>query len=517
MCSTMGYQSKRELLLQIQNRYLAASYSEKKTILTEFVMATEYDRKYAIRLLRGTSPSKPVAKIKRPRDSKYGASVIDALSLAWRTANCICTKRLVPFLPELVPKLESHGHLKLTAEDRKLLLAIGSSMAERLLRATKGVKGKSLTKPGTLLKSNIPIRTFADWENTEVGFFEVDLVAHCGNSVAGTFMWTLVMTDVASGWTEFVALPRRSAAEVVKAIRQIQKVLPFRILGIDVDNGGEFINKELIKFCQNQEITFTRCRAYRKNDQCFVEQKNGAVVRGVVGYDRLEGAEALAQLTELYLSLRLYNNFYQPSMKLLTKTRDGDKVQRTYDLARTPYRRILDSDALSKVTRDNLSDLSQRTDPVELMSVLRRQQDSLWKIALAIMQDSSPGPLPEKLPVEIISGPKSASETQARKYKRQSKPRAKRPDPFAEVNETLHAWLLESPEKSCRDLLSKLREVHPGKYLDYSLRRLQREASAWRAAADILAPNYHPPYSSRSLVSSENRGVDKYRKTPING
>lgn len=502
MGSTMGYQSKRELLLQIQSRYLVAQYAEKKAILTEFVMSTEYDRKYAIRLLRGKQPSTPASKIKRPRKSKYGATLVDALSLAWRTANCICTKRLVPFLSELVPKLESQGHLKLTAENRELLLAIGSSMAERLLRSTKGCsKGKSLTKRGTLLKSNIPIRTFTDWVNTEVGFFEVDLVAHCGKSVAGTFMWTLVMTDVASGWTECVALPRRSAAEVVKAIRQIQKVLPFPILGIDVDNGTEFINELLIEFCKKEKITFTRCRAYRKNDQCFVEQKNGSVVRRVVGYDRLEGAEALEQLKELYLSLRLYNNFFQPSMKLLTKTRDGSKVQRTYDSARTPYRRILDSDALSKVTTDNLSDLNQRMDPVELISVLQRQQDSLWKIARAIMQDSAPGPLPEKLPIEIISGPKSASETQARKYKRQSQPRAQRSDPFAEANEKIHAWLLESPEKSCKDLLGKLRELHPDKYLDYNLRRLQRQASAWRAAADILAPNYYPPHSSRSSIS----------------
>jgi hypothetical protein len=228
-----------------------------------------------------------------------------------------------------------------------------------------------------------------------------------------------------------------------------------------------------------------------------VEQKNGAVVRRVVGYDRLEGPEALKQLTELYLSLRLYNNFYQPSMKLLSKTRDGSKVQRTYDSARTPYRRILDSDVLSNVTIENLSDLNQELDPVELMSVLECQQDSLWKIARAIIQDSTPGPLPEKLPVEIISGPKSASETRARQYKRQSKPRVQRPDPFAEANEQLHIWLLESPEKSCKDLLKKLRELHPGKYLDYHLKRLHRQASKWRAAAGIPAPNYYPPQLSR--------------------
>src|SRR6185369_2792369 len=181
----------------------------------------------------------------------------------------------------------------------------------------------STTRPGALLKHQIPIRTFSDWNDLKPGYMEADLVAHCGTSVQGTFLNTLVLTDIATGWTECLALLFRSQDHVMIALNQVRPILPFPLLGLDTDNGSEFLNHELLQYCQNEQINFTRCRPYRKNDQCHVEQKNGAIVRRVVGYDRYEGTAACKQLATLYGILRLYINFFQPSMKLLTKQRNG--------------------------------------------------------------------------------------------------------------------------------------------------------------------------------------------------
>jgi len=308
----MSFQAKRELLLQTGQRYRTADSPMKTTILDEFVLATGYDRKYAIRLLNCPLPP-PVAAIRRPRARRYGPTIQEALLVAWTAANCICAKRLIPFLPELVPLLERHGHLTLSPETRANLLRVSPATADRLLRKSRQPsvgKGISTTKAGTLLKKQIPMRTFTEWEETSIGFFEIDLVAHCGSNIAGTFLWTLVMTDVASGWTECYALPQRSGAGVVQAVCHLQRLLPFPILGLDTDNGSEFINEHLMAFCIANKITFTRGRAHRKNDQCFVEQKNGQIVRQIVGYDRYDGPLALRQLTELYRAVRLYVNFY---------------------------------------------------------------------------------------------------------------------------------------------------------------------------------------------------------------
>lgn len=209
----MGFQAKRELLLQTWGRYNEARGKAKTTILDEFVLATGYDRKYAIRLLRRPSLSPPASRIKRPRAGKYGIAVQDALKVAWAATNFFFGKRLVPFLPELLPLLEHHGGLALPEDVRAQLLSVSAATAVRLLMPSRRVhrgRGISTTKPGKLLKHQIPLRTFTDWEDTPVGFFEMDLVAHCGTNVARTFLWTLVMTDVASGWTECVPLLQRS-------------------------------------------------------------------------------------------------------------------------------------------------------------------------------------------------------------------------------------------------------------------------------------------------------------------
>src|SRR5215213_305354 len=234
----MSFQAKRELLAQVAPRYQHATQSHKSLILDEFVAAIGYVRKYAIRLL--SQPVPPPAPIKRPRQRRYGPAVQDALLTAWAATNFICAKRLVPFLPELGPSLERHGHLQLTDDVRAQLLSISPATADRILRARRQAEhphGISTTKSGKLLKHQVPVRTFNDWNDASPGFFEADLVAHCGSSAEGSSLYSLVLTDVATGWTECLALPYRSQHVVVQALGHAKQLLPFPLLGLDADNG----------------------------------------------------------------------------------------------------------------------------------------------------------------------------------------------------------------------------------------------------------------------------------------
>ena len=275
----------------------------------------------------------------------YDEAVRLSLITIWKAANRICSKRLMPFLPEFIPTLERFGHLSLPADVRERLLAMSAATADRLLYRERHPEGRSVstTRPGRLLKHQIAVRTFADWNELAPGFMEADLVAHCGERSEGAYLNTLVLTDIATGWTECVALLRRSEADVSGAIHATRRCLPFPLLGLDTDNGGEFINYELLRYCEKEKITFTRSRAYRKNDQAHVEEKNGSVVRRLIGYDRYEGSDAWRALSALYRVLRLYVNFFQPSMKLLSRERLGGHTTKHYDKARTPYKRVLES------------------------------------------------------------------------------------------------------------------------------------------------------------------------------
>jgi hypothetical protein len=280
MRSHLSYRAKRELLCQIAPRYREASSAFKEVILDEFVAATGYARKYAIRLLN--HPVDLKLTIERPRPPHYGPEVHQALHLTWTAANHICAKRLIPFLPLLVESLERHGHLQLSEECRSQLLSMSPATADRILRPYRkqGQHGLSTTRSGTLLKKQIPIRTFQDWNEAKAGFMEADLVAHCGHQTDGSFLYTLTLTDIATGWTEFLPLLNRTQEAVVAALKRVQHLLPFPMLGIDTANGAEFINVELMAYCEQAHITFTRGRPRHSNDQCYVEQKNGQIVRG---------------------------------------------------------------------------------------------------------------------------------------------------------------------------------------------------------------------------------------------
>ncbi len=277
------------------------------------------------------------------------------------------------FCQRLLSRLLRHGHLQLSEQCRSQLLSMSPATADRILRPCRKQerRGISTTRSGTLLKKQIPIRTFQDWNEVKPGFLEADLVAHCGTQADGSYLYTLTLTDIATGWTECLPLLNRGESAVVAALKRSQQLLPFPILGIDTDNGGEFINMELMAFCEQAQITFTRGRPRRSNDQCYVEQKNGQIVRQVVGYDRFTGELAYRQLTELYRALRVYVNCFQPSMKLQAKQREGSKVHRTYDQAQTPMQRLLASGTVSAKKQHELQRITEALDPLRRLATAR--------------------------------------------------------------------------------------------------------------------------------------------------
>jgi hypothetical protein len=329
--------TRAELLEVVRERYGSARPPERRLILDEFVAVSGYHRKHAIRLLK--QPGGGPAPDRRGRSPVYDAAVRAALVVVWEASDRICGKRLKAALPVLVQAMERHGHLALDATVRDRLLAMSASTIDRLLRPVRVRAGAGRRRPGatSAIRRGVRVRTFSDWGEPPPGFAEVDLVAHSGPSMAGAFAWTLVLTDVATGWTECVPLPCRDGVLVVEALTRLRGVLPFPLGGADFDNDSVFMNEDVVGWCRGNGIEVTRSRAYRKNDQAWVEQKNGAVVRRLVGHDRLEGVAATGELGRLYASARLFVNFFQPSFKLAAKRRDGARFSRATG-ARAPTR-----------------------------------------------------------------------------------------------------------------------------------------------------------------------------------
>jgi hypothetical protein len=247
-------------------------------------------------------------------------------------------------------------------------------------RFTQAKHGLSTTKPGSLLKQAIPIRTFTPWEDEHPGFLEIDLVAHCGSTTEGIYLNTLTATDLATGWTECLAVSNKTQFAVSQAIGELRQELPFPLLGLDSDNGSEFINDTLYRYCLSEQITFTRSRPYKKNDQAHVEQKNWSVVRHTIGYDRLESTQELALLGSIYADLRLYTNFFQPVLKLVAKERVDGKAKRTYDQAKTPFRRVLALDSIPVEIKSRLIAQYVQLNPVILRTSIDTKVAHLWKI-----------------------------------------------------------------------------------------------------------------------------------------
>jgi len=383
---------RRRLAEATAGRYRKARKKEKKQILDEFVESTGFARSYAALVLRNQGRVVEVqkklrvrgdvgARLRRPgRGPTYDEATVKALVQVWRLMDYICGKRLAPILGEIVERLQRHNELRCNAATAKKLGQMSAATIDRLLRPQREktqVRGRGHTRPGTLLKHQIPLRTFSDWDEQQPGFLEIDLVGHDGGVIDSHHAFTLNAVDIASGWNSSVAIKNKAQVWIVEGVQKIKGKVPFSLLGLDSDNGSEFINEALFRFCQEQQITFTRARPYRKNDSCFVEQKNYSVVRRAVGYQRFDTEQQLALLNQLYELLDLYNNFFQPSMKLQSKERQGARVKKTYDKARTPYQRLLDSSCLSEETKAQLRKRYYLLNPAQLKRQMEKLQQKL--------------------------------------------------------------------------------------------------------------------------------------------
>lgn len=378
----MSQHSKRELVDTIRPRYLKAPRKEKSSIIDEFIAITGYHRKHAIRLLRKGYPARK--KKRSGRKKKYQGEVIQALTQIWEICGRICSKRLKPFLPEMVTVLERHKEIKLEAEVKEKLLSMSCATIDRCLQKEHFEKkqGISTTRPGTLLKNAITVRTFTDWNEERPGFMEIDLVAHCGGSAEGQFCYTLTAVDIPTGWTECLAVKNRTQEAVFDQIVQLRERLPFPLLGLDSDNGSEFINDMLYRYCMKEKITFTRSRPYRKNDQAHVEQKNWSVVRRTVGYDRYETPEQLSLLQNIYADLRYYVNFFQPVLKTVGRKQLSErKFIKVYDQAATPLHRALLSNEMSFHTKAALINTYLHCNPVALKNKIDDNVAVLWHLS----------------------------------------------------------------------------------------------------------------------------------------
>lgn len=365
--SSVRQTSKHEVVTALRERYWAASRRERSGVLDTVVETTGYHRKYALTLLRHGVPRPRPTLRRRGRPSIYGTDVIGALQVAAETTGWICGKRLAPFLPELVPALEREGALHLTTEVRTALLGLSAATIDRRLARAR----------------QIPIKTYTPWDEQEPGFCEIDLVAHCGSSSAGRYVHTLDVTDVATGWTELVAVVNRDQERVRGALEEARTRLLFPLQGIDSDNGSEFLNDHLLRYCRRERLTFTRCRPYHKDDQAHVEQKNWNVVRQLIGYDRYEGEPACAQLNRIYALLHVYVNGYLPVMKLIGKEREGARVHKHYDQAKTPYRRALEAGVVSAEQQEAFEVALEARGPLALRRQIEREVDQLWDLAVS--------------------------------------------------------------------------------------------------------------------------------------
>ena len=478
--------TRKELIEALRLRYRSAAFSDRIKILEEFVALTCYHRKHAIRVLRGEfSPATDV----RLRNRVYDEAVVQAVTVLWEAADRVCGKRLKPLIPMLVDAMERHGHLDLDPVIKTKVLQVSAATIDRVLAAARAhIDGQRKRRKGVgaAIRRSIPVRTFSDWLDPPPGFFEIDMVEHCGGpKTDGDYVHTLTLTDIATGWTECVAMRVREQMLVIGAFDKVVAELPFAVLGVDSDNDSTFMSQSVFDYCKEHGLVQTRSRAYKKNDQAWVEQKNGAIVRRLVGYGRLSGAAATQALAKLYASSRLYINFFQPSFKLKAKTRDGARVHKVYFTPATPCDRLLAHRSVGPALKEKLEAQFMSLDPVRLLQEIRLAQQTLSDIAAhgvsAVVVRATPA-----IEDFVASLASAWQEGEARPTHRKE-PTAKhwwrtRVDPFADAWPVVEGWLIADPAVSAKTLMQRLATLIPEAYASQAqLRTLQRRVKAWRA------------------------------------
>jgi hypothetical protein len=474
-----------ELVVALAARYASSNRKERGQILDEFAAVSSLHRKHAMRLLRAGIANRRTGP--RPARRVYDDAVREALIVIWEASDRICGKRLRPLVPILAEAMERHGHLQLAPEVRTRLLAMSAATIDRVLRDVReraGAQRRRNSPPSAAIRRSVPVRTFADWGDPAPGFVEADLVAHSGPSAKGSYVQTLTLTDIATGWTECAPVLVREQKLLTEVLSAMRQRMPFALLGFDTDNDSVFMNQTVKTYCEEAGLVFTRCRPYRKNDQAWVEQKNGAVVRRSVGYRRYEGLDAAAALARLYASLRLFVNFFQPSFKLAGKARDGAKVKKTYHSPATPFQRLLTDTRTSADTRSRVNVIYASLDPVVLLREIRAAQAHLVEIADRQVTGEADPPTAPTIE-QFLSGLRTTwKEGEVRPT---DKPKTKAPrrwrtraDPFVTVTTMVRDWFEAEPWRTSRELFERLQEQRPGVFPDGHLRTLQRRLKEWR-------------------------------------
>jgi hypothetical protein len=375
----MSNKAKKEYLLEIRKRYFSSTKAEKQSILNEFCKVCDYNRKYAIRLLNCNQRShKKTRRSGRPKKYNH-PDILSFLKQLWISSNLICSKRLKVMIPLWLPFYPE----PLSEQIKSLLLSISPATIDRVLsRMKRKYKklGLSSTRPGSLLKKHIPVKT-NQWDESHPGFIEADTVAHCGSSLSGSFIYTVNVTDIATGWTEARAAWGKGKTGVFQAIIDIQSSLPFKILGFDSDNGNEFLNNFLFSYLTKRKIQFTRSREYQKNDNAHIEQKNWTHIRQYLGYHRFDNPKILPLMNQLYANQwSLFFNFFLPSVKLIEKTRDGSRIIKKHDLPKTPFHRILESQHINTATKRRLRKHYKSLNPFLLHKSIKEQIVNILKL-----------------------------------------------------------------------------------------------------------------------------------------
>ena len=479
--------TRKELVEALRVRYRNAAFGERIKILDELVALTGYHRKHAIRVLREQVGTVTAAS---DRNRLYDEAVRQALTVLWEAADRVCGKRLKALIPMLIDAMERHGHLDLDPVIKTKVLQVSAATIDRVLAPARlHIDGQRKRRKGVgaAIRRSIPVRTFADWRDPPPGFFEIDMVEHCGGvKTNGDFVHTLTMTDIASGWTECVAMRMREQMLIVEAFEKVASELPFAMLGVDSDNDSAFMSQSVFDYCKGHGLEQTRSRAYKKNDQAWVEQKNGAVVRRLVGYGRLSGSDATKVLAQLYASSRLYINFFQPSFKLKSKTRDGARVHKVYFTPATPCDRLVAHSSVEPAIKEKLRTQFKDLDPVRLLQEIRLAQQTLSDLAAHGVRAEEPATKTPGIDVFLKSLSSAWKDGEARPTHRKQ-PTAKhwwrtRVDPFADAWPVVQGWLIAEPTASAKTLMERLATMVPDAYASKAqLRTLQRRVKVWRA------------------------------------